>query len=112
MRIYCGRQAFLDLLMKFQRGRKREIQGLLEFKPVSNFTYRNRIQSLLKGRFLRSERLMTSDERTTSHAAIELGLLRQNHTGPGSKIKNRSMSGPVPANRDRVSGPGTDTQNL
>ncbi|CAN4098951.1 unnamed protein product [Withania somnifera] len=78
--IYCGRKALLDLLMKFLMERKREIQGLLEYKPVSNFTYRNRIQSLLKSRFLRNERLMTSYERTTSDATSELGLLRQNHT--------------------------------
>ncbi|WMV35770.1 hypothetical protein MTR67_029155 [Solanum verrucosum] len=80
VRMYCGRKALLDLLMKFQMERQREIQGLLESKPVSNFTYRNRIQSLLKGRFLRNERLMTSDERTTSDAASELGILRQSHT--------------------------------
>ncbi|MCD9638462.1 hypothetical protein HAX54_022460 [Datura stramonium] len=80
VRIYCGKKTLLDLLMKFQLERKREIQGLLECKPVSNFTYRNRIQTLLKGRFLRNERLMTSDERTTSDATSELGLLRQNHT--------------------------------
>ncbi|KAH0751076.1 hypothetical protein KY290_030308 [Solanum tuberosum] len=80
VRMYCGRKALLDLLMKFQMERQREIQGLLECKPVSNFIYRNRIQSLLKGRFLRNERLMTSDERITSDAASELGILRQSHT--------------------------------
>ncbi|XP_027773229.1 uncharacterized protein LOC107022532 [Solanum pennellii] len=80
VRMYCSRKSLLELLMKFQMERQREIQGLLECKPVSNFTYRNRIQSLLKGRFLRNERLMTSDERTTSDAASELSLLRQSHT--------------------------------
>ncbi|XP_047270023.1 uncharacterized protein LOC124899361 [Capsicum annuum] len=80
VRIFCGRKALLDLLMKFRMEMKREIQCLLECKPVSNFTYRNRIQSLLRSRFLRNERLMTSDRRTTSDATNELGLLRQNHT--------------------------------
>ncbi|CAN4100834.1 unnamed protein product [Withania somnifera] len=79
VRIFCSRKVLLDLLMKFQMERNREIQGLLERKPVSNFTYRKRIQSLLKGRFLRNER-MTRDGRTTSDATSELGLLRQNHT--------------------------------
>ncbi|KAK4375935.1 hypothetical protein RND71_006612 [Anisodus tanguticus] len=51
LHIYCGRQVLLDLLMRF-----------------------------LMERFLRNERLMTSDERTSSDAASELGLLRQNHT--------------------------------
>lgn len=50
--IYCGRKALLDLLMKFQMERKREIQGLLECQPVSNFTYRNRIQVRLEYRML------------------------------------------------------------
>ncbi|KAF3651209.1 putative RING-H2 finger protein ATL57-like [Capsicum annuum] len=80
VRIFCGRKALLDLLMKFRMEMKREIQCLLECKPVSNFTYRNRIQSLLRSRFLRNERLMTIDRRTTSDATNELGLLRQNHT--------------------------------
>lgn len=44
VRICCSRKALLDLLMKFQMEKEREIQGLLECKPVSNFTYRNRIQ--------------------------------------------------------------------
>ncbi|XP_019258781.1 PREDICTED: uncharacterized protein LOC109236993 isoform X2 [Nicotiana attenuata] len=75
----CGRQALVDLMMRSQREREKELQGLLECKPVSDFAYRNRIQSLLKGRFLQNGRL-TNGERTASNAASELGLLRQRHT--------------------------------
>ncbi|MCD7468706.1 hypothetical protein HAX54_007124 [Datura stramonium] len=79
LRKLCGRQALVDLLMRSQREREKELQGLLECKPVSDFAYRNRIQSLLRGRFLRNDSL-TNDERTDSNAASELGLLRQRHT--------------------------------
>ncbi|XP_009592160.1 uncharacterized protein [Nicotiana tomentosiformis] len=75
----CGRQALIDLMMRSQREREKELQGLLECKPVSDFAYRNRIQSLLRGRFLQNGRL-TNGERTASNAASELGLLRQRHT--------------------------------
>nr|GMD19027.1 zinc finger protein [Ipomoea batatas]GMD20374.1 zinc finger protein [Ipomoea batatas] len=76
-----GRQALLDLLLKVQRERQRELQSLMEGRPVSNFAYRNRIQSLLRGRFLRNDRLIR-DERpaAASVAATEIGLLRQRQT--------------------------------
>nr|GMD14286.1 zinc finger protein [Ipomoea batatas] len=76
-----GRQALLDLLLKAQRERQRELQSLMEGRPVSNFAYRNRIQSLLRGRFLRNDRLIR-DERpaAASIAASEIGLLRQRQT--------------------------------
>lgn len=44
IRKLCGRQALLDLLAKAQRERKKELQALLENRPVSNFSHRNRIQ--------------------------------------------------------------------
>lgn len=40
----CGRQALLDLLLRIERERKDELQGLLEHRAVSNFAHRNRIQ--------------------------------------------------------------------
>ncbi|XP_059659333.1 uncharacterized protein LOC132306109 isoform X2 [Cornus florida] len=79
IRRLCGRQALLDLLVRAERERQRELQALLVHRPVSDFAHRNRIQSLLRGRFLRKERLIL-DERPTSMAANELGLLRQRHT--------------------------------
>ncbi|XP_057955850.1 uncharacterized protein LOC131149431 isoform X2 [Malania oleifera] len=82
IRRLCGRQALLDMLLRSQRERQGELQGLLEHRAVSNFAYRNRIQSLLRGRFLRNGRLV-KEERPTSVAASELGLLRQRHTVSG-----------------------------
>ncbi|XP_020522115.1 uncharacterized protein LOC18432970 isoform X2 [Amborella trichopoda] len=77
-----GRQALIDLLMRIERERQRELQGLLEHRAVSDFAHRNRIQSLLRGRFLRSGRSI-EDERPPSGAARELGQLRQWHTVSG-----------------------------
>lgn len=79
IRRLCGRQALLDMLKKHERERQRELQGLLEHHVVTQFAHRNRIQSLLRGRFLRNDRII-GDERPTSSAASELGLLRQRHT--------------------------------
>ncbi|PIN24592.1 putative E3 ubiquitin ligase [Handroanthus impetiginosus] len=79
IRRLCGRQTLLDLLLRAQSERKRELLSLTEQKPVSDFAHRNRIQALLRGRFLRNERLVL-DERPSSIAATELGLLRQRHT--------------------------------
>ncbi|KAH9660459.1 RING-type domain-containing protein [Citrus sinensis] len=82
IRRLCGRQALLDMLKNAERERRRELQGLLEHRAVSNFAHRNRIQSLLRGRFLRNDRVV-EDERPRSTAASELGLLRQRHTVSG-----------------------------
>ncbi|KAJ8766112.1 hypothetical protein K2173_020628 [Erythroxylum novogranatense] len=77
-----GRQALIDLLVRIDRERQRELQGLLEHRAVSDFAHRNRIQSLLRGRFLRNERTI-EDERPPSMAASELVQLRQRHTVSG-----------------------------
>lgn len=82
MRRLCGRQALLDMLAKAERERKREIQSLLEFHAVSKFSHRNRIQAFIRGRFLRNQRQI-EDQKPTSTAAGELGLLRQRHTVSG-----------------------------
>lgn len=39
-----GRQALIDLLMRVERERQRELEGLTEFRAVSDFAHRNRIQ--------------------------------------------------------------------
>ncbi|XP_051142576.1 uncharacterized protein LOC127259342 [Andrographis paniculata] len=91
------RQTLLDLLSKIQGERKSELLGLLEQRPVSSFAHRNRIQALLKGRFLRNERLVL-DERPSSPAATELGLLWQRHAVSGlreeflSKLENSAST--------------------
>lgn len=81
IRRVCGRQVLLDMLKKSERERQREIQGLLQQQPVSQFAHRNRIQSLLRGRFLRNQRRV--NEGTSSLAASELGLLRKRQTVSG-----------------------------
>ncbi|TYI43259.1 hypothetical protein ES332_A01G155600v1 [Gossypium tomentosum] len=85
-----GRQAVIDLLMRIERERQRELQSLLEHRAVSDFAHRNRIQSLLRGRFLRNERPV-EEERPPSMAASELIQLRQRHTVSGLRegFRNR-----------------------
>ncbi|KAK9059813.1 hypothetical protein SSX86_020517 [Deinandra increscens subsp. villosa] len=84
-----GRQALLDLLVRVERERQRELQGLTEYRAVSDFAHRNRIQSLLRGRFLRNERPV-EEERLPSLAASELVQLRQRHTVSGLREGFRS----------------------
>ncbi|KAJ0714194.1 hypothetical protein HanPI659440_Chr13g0486791 [Helianthus annuus] len=79
IRLRYGRHALLDLLTRFEMERKKEMQSLLEGRPVSTFAHRKRIQVLLKGRFLWNQRFV-HDEKSTSTAASELGLLRQSQT--------------------------------
>ncbi|KAF2295291.1 hypothetical protein GH714_032471 [Hevea brasiliensis] len=85
-----GRQALLDLLVRIERERQRELQGLLEHRAVSDFAHRNRIQSLLRGRFLRNERPV-EEERPPSMAASELVQLRQRHTVSGLRCIQLSL---------------------
>ncbi|KAH7669537.1 putative E3 ubiquitin ligase protein [Dioscorea alata] len=77
-----GRQARLELIMRMTRERQQELQRLQEHRTVSEFAHRNRIQSLLRGRFLRNGR-PTEEERQPSAAARELGQLRQRHPVSG-----------------------------
>ncbi|KAJ0263734.1 hypothetical protein HA466_0022010 [Hirschfeldia incana] len=74
-----GRQAFVDLLMRIEQERQRELQDLLEHHAVSDFAHRNRIQLLLRRRFLRNEP-PAEEARTPSMAASELRQLRERHT--------------------------------
>ncbi|KAL7127188.1 hypothetical protein ABFS83_14G238500 [Erythranthe nasuta] len=76
IRRICGRQTLLDLLVRAQSERKIELLALSGQRPVSDFAHRNRIQALLRGRFLRNERLVL-DERPSSVAVTEIGLLKQ-----------------------------------
>ncbi|XP_076917236.1 uncharacterized protein LOC143577229 [Bidens hawaiensis] len=86
-----GRQALVDLLMRAESERQRELQGLTEYRAVSGFAHRNRIQSLLRGRFLRNE-IPVEEERPSSVAASELVQLRQRHTVSGLREGFRSRS--------------------
>ncbi|XP_073019920.1 LOW QUALITY PROTEIN: uncharacterized protein [Primulina eburnea] len=100
------RQSLIDLLVRIERERQRELQGLLEYRVVSDFAHRSRIQSLLRGRFLRNERPV-EEERLPSMATVELRQLRQRLTvmglrdGFGSRldITDHSQEG-QPINRE------------
>ncbi|URD90668.1 Major intrinsic protein [Musa troglodytarum] len=73
-----GRQARLELTMRTAAERQRELQILCEHRAVSEFAHRSRIQSLLRGRFLRNGVVVQDDqERPPSAAERELGQLRQ-----------------------------------
>ncbi|CAL9108632.1 unnamed protein product [Musa textilis] len=88
-----GRQALHDLVMRNVQERGRELQGLSEHRAVSCFAYRSRIQSLLRGRFLRNSG-PTENERRSSVAARELGQLRQHHpvSGLREELNSRQES--------------------
>ncbi|KAI4382294.1 hypothetical protein MLD38_008275 [Melastoma candidum] len=82
IRKVCGRQFLMDMLKRAEAERQRDIEGLLDRRPVSQFAHRNRIQSLLRGWFLRNERPLGS-ERANRLASGELGFLRQRQTVSG-----------------------------
>ena len=82
MRKLCGRQVMLDMIKRTECERQREIQELLDHQAVSRFPHRNRIQALLRGRFLRNDRCVDHN-RSMSVAESELGLLRQRQTVSG-----------------------------
>lgn len=103
-----GRQALLDLLVKAERERQRELQNLLEHRAVSDFAHRNRIQSLLRGRFLRNER-PSEEESLPSVASSELNQLRQRHTVSGLREGFRSRLENIV--RGQVSSPETTSDS-
>ncbi|KAM3320456.1 hypothetical protein P3S67_007656 [Capsicum chacoense] len=80
-----GRQVLLDLLMRIERERQRELQGLLEHRAVSDFAHHNQIQSL-RGRFLHER--PAEEERPPSIAASELVQLRQCNTVSGLSLES------------------------
>lgn len=110
-----GRQALVDLLLRIERERQGELQGLLEHRAVSDFAHRNRIQSLLRGRFLRNER-PDEEERPASVAANELVQLRQWHTVSGLRDGFRSrlediVRGQAGSSSDTSSNNTVDSRN-
>ncbi|XP_047308631.1 uncharacterized protein LOC124912115 [Impatiens glandulifera] len=48
-----GRQALADLLMRMEKEREKEVNGLLERRAVSKFIHRGRIQAMLRLRYMR-----------------------------------------------------------
>ncbi|CAH9115960.1 unnamed protein product [Cuscuta europaea] len=85
----CGRQGQLGLIVGSVRERHRELQMLSEYRAVSDFGHLNRIQSLLRGRFLRNERPV-EEESPPSMAAAELVQLRNRRPVSGLREGFRS----------------------
>ncbi|MED6108191.1 hypothetical protein PIB30_021328 [Stylosanthes scabra] len=110
-----GRQVLLDMLKKAEMERQREVQELFEHRAVSRFPHRNRIQALLRGRFLRNDR-STDNNRSTSIAESELGLLRQKQTVSGLREgffsrKENSGCSQATSNLSDTSSDGDDDVN-
>ncbi|XP_062220803.1 uncharacterized protein LOC133920144 isoform X2 [Phragmites australis] len=109
-----GRQARLDVITWMARERQRELQGLSGYRIVSEFPRRsrNRIQGLLRGRFLRNVELPVEEERPPSEAARELGQLRQSHRMPAlrseSVVSSQDVSQPDASVAESVRLLGTD----
>ncbi|TVU48675.1 hypothetical protein EJB05_08320, partial [Eragrostis curvula] len=61
--------------------RRRELQGLSEQRAVSAFAHRGRIQSFLRGRFLRSGRPMNDERPSVSRLREELRFQTESITG-------------------------------
>ncbi|KAJ1281689.1 hypothetical protein BS78_04G325100 [Paspalum vaginatum] len=88
-----GRQARLDVISRMARERQRELQGISGYHAVSEFPRRsrNRIQGLLRGRFLRNGGAalpVDEEQRPPSVAARELGQLRQSHRVPALRSES------------------------
>ncbi|EFJ35562.1 hypothetical protein SELMODRAFT_405044 [Selaginella moellendorffii] len=84
------RQLILDLLIRTERERQQELEGLSENRVVSRFPHRGRLQSLLRGRFLANGGRHEEEERHISSAARELGQLRQRRAVSGLREGFRS----------------------
>ncbi|CAH9055483.1 unnamed protein product [Cuscuta epithymum] len=113
----CGRQGQLGLIVGSVRERHRELQMLSEYRAVSDFGHLNRIQSLLRGRFLRNERSI-EEESLPSMAAAELVQLRNRRPVSGLRegfrsrleniVRGQASSNSEPPS-DRIN---RDSQNL
>ncbi|KAH9768626.1 RING-type domain-containing protein [Citrus sinensis] len=133
MRRLRGRQAILDLLVRIERERQRELQGLLEHRAVSDFAHRNRIQPSCffyfyfsgfvvvtvvglvaesQGRFLRNNERPVEEERPPSMAAGELLQLRQRHTVSGLREGFRSRLENIVRGQASSSSDSTSNNNI
>ncbi|XP_062221459.1 uncharacterized protein LOC133920879 isoform X2 [Phragmites australis] len=99
-----GRQARLDVITQMARERQRELQGISGYHIVSEFPRHshNRIQGLLRGRFLRNVALPVEEERPPSVVAMELGQLRQSHRMPTLRSESVVSSQDVSQSDDSV----------
>ncbi|XP_074573020.1 uncharacterized protein LOC141829451 [Curcuma longa] len=82
-----GRQARLELITRMASERQRELLALSEHRSVSQFEHRHRIQSMLRGRFLRNGVVAQDDQaRPPSIAESELGQLREHQQVSGLRV--------------------------
>ncbi|XP_042388678.1 uncharacterized protein LOC121980631 [Zingiber officinale] len=82
-----GRQARLELITRMASERQRELLALSEHRAVSQFEHRHRIQSMLRGRFLRNGVVALDDQvRPPSIAESELGQLREHQQVSGLRV--------------------------
>ncbi|CAH8284692.1 unnamed protein product [Eruca vesicaria subsp. sativa] len=115
IRKLCGRQVWVDMLKMAERERQRELQGLMQHHAVSNFAHRNRIQALLRGRFLRTG-VKDDKEKPSSSAATELGFLRERQTVSELREEfisrlDRSVSGQASTSHSETSS-DTETDDI
>ncbi|CAN8247184.1 unnamed protein product [Cochlearia groenlandica] len=108
IRKLCGRQVLVDMLKMAERERERELRGLMQHHAVSNFAHRNRIQALLRGRFLRNG-VNDDKEKPTSSAASELGFLRERQTV--SELREEFISRLDRSDSGQVSSSHSDTSS-
>ncbi|XP_010928795.1 uncharacterized protein [Elaeis guineensis] len=74
-----GRREMEDLLAKLEKERRRELAEMAERQPVSRFSYRGRLQSMLRLRALQREVAVKNQQRTVT-ATIELDRLQTGST--------------------------------
>ncbi|KAL9256769.1 hypothetical protein AKJ16_DCAP04664 [Drosera capensis] len=70
------RQAIIELFMRMERERHKEIEGLAAHQAVSKFSQRGRIQAMLRLRFLRLDKLAEDQQCLLPRSA---GLVRTQH---------------------------------
>ncbi|KAH9621402.1 hypothetical protein KSS87_014798 [Heliosperma pusillum] len=70
-----GRQALIDLLVRIEHERQRELQGLMEHRAVSDFAHRNRIQ--VSCRKLSGGRILIIMNLSFSSYDLDLPVLNQ-----------------------------------
>ncbi|PNT78352.1 hypothetical protein BRADI_1g78063v3 [Brachypodium distachyon] len=78
-----------DVVRRMAVERQHELRGLSDHRAVSAFAHRGRIQSFLRGSFVRSERHM-HDDWPLSTATRELGQLRQSR--PVARLREEVRS--------------------
>ncbi|XP_047308444.1 uncharacterized protein LOC124911944 isoform X2 [Impatiens glandulifera] len=71
-----GRQALTDLLLQLEKERRSELDGLLQRRPVSNFSHKGKIQALLRLRFLHREAVNRYQDHLNNPMPIRYNLHR------------------------------------